>query len=423
MMRDPLALLLRLAPRGDVSPLPLLGGHDMLLLRHPEDIERVLVTDNRRFPKRHPFLAEMRRIVGDGIATSQDDLWLRQRRLIQPAFGRERVVAYADAIGRHAAAEADRWRAGEVRDLYADFTRLVLRSTAGALFSATIDREQEILDVVSVVMDHFERPAFVYMPWLTRLPLPHMRRVRAATARIRALAAELVAARRADPSPPSDLLTALLAARDDDGAPMSERQIHDEVLTLYIAGYEPMAVALGWIFHALGEHPAELARVAEEARAAVGDRVAAHADLPRLPLTAAAIDEALRLYPPAWSSVREVDEACELRGHPAARGSMVWFSSWLVHRDPRWFDDPFAFRPSRWHGDLARRLPRGAYFPYGLGPRMCIGAALASAELPLIVATILSRWRVEPVPGRAPRLFPSINLRPHGGVWMRLSPW
>ena len=424
MIRDPLGMLERLAPRGDAVPIEFLGDQQVLLLRHPEDIDRVLVTQNRRFPKRHPFLAEMKRLVGDGIATSEGDFWQRNRRLIQTAFARERVAAYTDDIADHVAHEVDTWRPGEARDLYLDFMRLVLASTARALFSTRVGQEaRDIIDAVSVVMDHFASPVFMYAPWVLHLPLPRNRRLRAAIQRLDTIVHDLIAARRDDPAATRDLLAALLAARDEHGAPMSDRQIRDEVMTLYIAGYEPMAVALGWTFHVLGQHPDVHARAAEQARAVVGGRVATHADAARLPYISAGIDEALRLYPPAWTSIRQADEDCEFRGVPVPRGRYLWMSSWAVHRDPRWYDAPLEFRPERWQGDLARRLPRCAYLPYGAGPRMCIGAPLAGAELPVIVATILARWRLDPVPGRPVTPLPSINLRPKGGVWMNVSPW
>lgn len=423
MMRDPLGMLAGFAARGeDVVTLEFLGGRRLVLLRHPADIERVLVTDNRKFPKRHPFLAEMKRFIGEGVATSEGDLWLRQRRLVQQTFARDRVAAYTDDLAAHTARTLDAWRPGEPRDIYADFMRLVLEGTARAFFSTKTDAAaQDMLAAVSVMMDHFANPTFMYAPWLTKLPLPRFRRLEAARVKIEAIVRDIITARRAGGGP-VDLLAALLAVRDDDGAAMHDRQVQDEVMTLYIAGYEPMSVALGWTFHLLGKHPEILARAAEEARSVVTG-VATHADSARLPYISAVVDEALRLYPPAWTSVREADEPCEFRGHPVDRGGYVWMSSWDVHRDPRWYDDPLAFRPERWQDGLARRLPRCAYWPYGAGPRMCVGASLAALELPVIVAAILARWRLEPVAGRDPRPYPSINLRPHGGVWMTPHPW
>lgn len=422
MMRDPLGLLTSAARRGDVVPLEFLGDSRVLLLNHPEDITRVLVTDNRRFPKRHPYLAQMKRFVGEGVATSEGELWRKQRRLIQAAFSRERVTTYCDDIAACTARALEAWRPGEVRDLYADFMRVVLEGTARALFSTQVgDEAREVVEAVSVVMDHFADPLFLMVPQLERLPLPRFRRLRAAQRRLGEIVDDVIRVRRAEADGSrTDLLAALLAARDEHGAAMPDRQIYDEVMTLYIAGYEPMAVALGWTFHLLSRHPEALARASEEARGVLGGRAATHEDLARLPWIAATIDECLRLYPPAWTSMREADEACEFRGHAVPRGGYVWFSAWVVHRDPRWYEAPGEFRPERWLDGLARRLPRCAYLPYGAGPRMCVGAPLAGIELAAIVATVLARWRLEPVPGREPRPYPSINLRPRGGVWMRV---
>jgi cytochrome P450 len=424
MMSDPLRFLDLSAQRGDVVPIELSGGLRLLLICHPEDVHGVLVA-NRRFPKRHPFLAEMRRFVGDGLATSDGELWRKQRRLVQRAFSRERVVAYADEMTALAAGSIERWRPGEVRDLYADCMRFVLEGTARTFFSMPVgDEARDVVDAVSVVMDRFANPLFMYAPALDKLPLPSAKRLQKAQRRLDQIIDGMIAARRGRPdSPEGDLLGALLASRDEDGSAMSDRRLHDEVITLYIAGYEPTAVALAWTFHLLSTHPSAMARAAEEARAVLAGRVATHEDVARLPSIQHAIDESLRLYPPAWTSVREADEPCEIRGHAVPAGAYIWMSPWIVHRDPRWFDAPGQFRPERWADGLAERLPRGAYFPYGAGPRMCVGAPLASELMPQLVATILSRFRVEPVKGRSPKPYPSINLRPRDGVWVRLGAW
>jgi cytochrome P450 len=424
VLRDPLQFLEATSQLGDAVRIEFGGGKRTLVLSHPAEISEVLVK-HKRFPKRHLLLPEMKRFTGEGLATSDGELWRRQRKLIQPVFTRERVAGYADDLASCAARTVDRWAAGEVRDLYTDLIRMVLESTARTLFSAQVgDEATDVMDAVTVVMEHFANPLFIFVPWLQRLPLPRVRRLKDAKRRIDEVVHAVIAARQdgdgAAPAP-RDLLTALLAARDEDGAAMSRQQLHDEVVTFYIAGYEPTAVGLAWTFHLLGEHPAVMARAREEARGVLGDRPATFADVARLPYIGHVIDEALRLYPPAWSMVREASEPCELAGQSIAPGGQMWMSPWVVHRDPRWYSAPRAFRPERWADGLERKLPSGAYMPYGSGPRICIGASLASAQLPMVVATVLSRVRLERVPGRAPKPFPSINLRPRGGVWARIG--
>jgi cytochrome P450 len=420
MFTNPLGYLDRARARGDAVPVELAAGWRFLLLNHPEDIEHVLV-HNRQFPKRHPFLKEMKRLIGEGLATSDGELWRRQRRAVQQALGREQIAAYADDMADASRKLADGFRPGEVRDLHRDFMGLILAGTARAFFSAEVAGDtREFIDCISVVMERFSSPFFMFAPALDRLPLPSVRRLADAQRRLQALIDRVILERRAGAAG-NDMLSALAAESAGDASPAARRQLRDEVTTLVIAGYEPTAVALAWTFHLLLQHPARLEAAVEEARHVVARGAAATADeAARLPLIRAAIDEALRMYPPAWTSVREAEEPHEFRGHTVPQGGLLWFSPWVVHRDPRWYDRPEEFRPERWADGLAKRLPRGAYFPYGAGPRMCIGAGMASAQMPRIVATMLARWRFERVPGRDPGVDPGINLRPKRGVWARI---
>jgi cytochrome P450 len=421
VMRNPLQFLAGMATQADAVPLEFAGGWRMLLLNHPQDVEQVLVQD-RRFPKRHPFLAEMKRFIGEGLATSEGELWRSQRRIVQQAFNREHVSAYADDMAGCTARLLGRYRDGEVRDLYADFMRLSIEGTSRALFSTEGGaNSEELIAAVSVVMQRFNSPLFMFAPLLDRLPLPSVRRVEHARQRIEALVGALISNRRHGPRlAKADLLSTLMAERGQEGSPMSDRQLRDEVTTLYIAGYEPLAVALGWTVHLLLQHPAELKKVSEQARSVLGTREATKEDVANLPAVRQAIEESLRLYPPAWTIVREASEPCEFRGHAVPKGGLLWFSPFVLHRDPRYFAEPNQFRPDRWESGFAKTLPRGAYLPYGAGPRMCVGAPLAAAEMPRILAMLLSRFDLKPVAGPVPKPYPSINLRPSGGVWAEL---
>jgi cytochrome P450 len=236
------------------------------------------------------------------------------------------------------------------------------------------------------------------------------------------LVARIIAERRHTPEDRGDLLSLLMLARDEAGQPMSERQIRDEVITMLLAGHETTALTLSWTWYLLGLHPAVDAQLAEEVHAAVGDRPPTVEDLPRLRFTGQVLSEAMRLYPPAYAIGREARADCEIGGYAVPAGTIIFVSPWVMHRDPRWFTDPQAFRPERWAGNLARELPRFAYMPFGGGPRICIGNRFALMEATLILATVAQRFRLEWQVDRPVQPIPSITLRPKGGVWAELVP-
>ena len=218
-----------------------------------------------------------------------------------------------------------------------------------------------------------------------------------------------------------DLLSMLLRVQDDDGTTMTPEQLRDEVITLFLAGHETTALTLSWTFYLLSRHPDARAALEAEVDAALLGRSPGAADLFRLPFTEAVVSEALRLYPPAYVLGREAAEDTEIGGFPAPRGTTVFMSPWVVHRDPRYFEDPEAFRPQRWLDGLAKRLPRCAYLPFGGGPRLCIGQSFAMMEAVLLLATVCQRFRLTLEPDQPITPFASITLRPEGGVWMRLA--
>ena len=232
----------------------------------------------------------------------------------------------------------------------------------------------------------------------------------------------MISARRRDAADRGDLMSILLHAQDaDDGSRMTDRHVRDEVMTLFLAGHETTAVALTWTWVLLAQHPEADARLAEELRRVLGGRPPAVADLPALRYTDMVVTESLRLYPPAYALARQAARGTEAGGHPLAPRDVVIAPAWTVHRDARWFDEPDAFRPDRWEGDLARRLPRFAYYPFGGGPRQCIGNAFAQMEAVLVLATIAQRFRLALPPGQRLRPLPSITLRPASPIRMRLA--
>ena len=227
--------------------------------------------------------------------------------------------------------------------------------------------------------------------------------------------------RKAGAGHASDLLSMLLQAQDEDGSRMSDKQLRDECLTLFLAGHETTAINLSWTWLLLSQHAASKAKLLQEIDDVLGDRPATFSDLPSLRYTGHVIAESLRLYPPAWSLGREAGEDVDIGGYRIARGHQVWFCPWAIHRDPRWFDAPDSFRPERWEGDLAKRLPRFAYFPFGGGPRQCIGQAFAQLEAVLLLATLARAFDVEVLPKPPAVPEPSVTLRPRHGLRVRLA--
>jgi len=250
--------------------------------------------------------------------------------------------------------------------------------------------------------------------------LPGHIRYRRVVRRIDRFIARVIEKQRTRPPNQGDLLSILMSARDETGQPMPDRQLRDEAVTLLLAGHETTALALSWTFYLLGRHPDVDAELAAEVQSVLNDREATVDDLPRLTFTEHVVTEAMRLYPPAWFFGREALHDCEVGGYPTRAGTTVLVSPWVLHRDPRFYDAPDAFRPGRWSNDLARKLPRFAYMPFGGGPRICIGNRFAMMEAVLILATVIQRFRLEWQSDRPVVPRPSITLRPQGGVWVKL---
>jgi cytochrome P450 len=416
--RDPLEFMRAMTRRhGDVVVLPM-ANTDVWLFSHPDQIEQVLVSDARSFIKDRTT-HELSRVAGNGLLTSEGDFWRRQRRLMQPAFHRDRIAGYAGSMVAATGRMLHGWRAGERRDLHAEMMRLTLDIVAKTLFDSDLAADAQVIgDSIATLSNRFMEVLPLLVPVLNELPTPGARRMRRAIAALDEVITRMIREHRRVPGEGrGDLLDMLLSARDEDGSRMSDQQVRDEVTTLLLAGHETTAIALTWAFHLLCAHPAVDEKVAEEVRA-LGDRPLALADLPRLRFCEQVVMESLRLYPPAWAIGREATCDIEVGGWRVPRGAQIWLSPWLVQRDARWFDEPLAFRPERWAGDLQKKLPRHAYFPFGGGPRVCIGNSFAMMEATLLLAGILQKWRF--VAERAPRPQPAVTLRPGGGLPVRL---
>jgi cytochrome P450 len=424
LARDQLGFYARCArDYGDVVPLRL-GPHRALLIYHPDAIEDVLVTRSRDFIK-SPGVRLLRWLLGDGLFLSEGDLWLRQRRLVQPAFHRERVAAYGEVMTSYTARRVADWKDGDVRDVHAEMMALTQAIVAKTLFDDDIaDESDAMVQASNVLIEDFGARLVSFLQQITPrwVPTPANQRTRRAIRRLDEVVYRMIAARRLRDEDRGDLLSILLRAQDaDDGSRMTDRQVRDEVMTLFMAGHETTAVALSWTWYLLAHHPEVDVKLAEELQAVVGDRTPAVADVPRLTYTAMVLNESMRLYPAAYAMGRQALRPTEVTGHPVEPGVIVILPTWVVHRDPRWWEEPEAFRPERWAGELARRLPRFAYFPFGGGPRQCIGNVFATMEAILLLATIARRFRLTMVPGQRVTPTPYVTLRPEPGLRMRLA--
>ena len=421
--RDPLAYLARARrERGGFARLPL-GPVTPFLVSEPALIEHVLVTDNKSYMKDFFMQLLANEAVGRGLLTSEGDFWRRQRRLAQPAFHRERIAGYATTMIRCAERYADTLRPGQDRPLHRDMMELTLHIVAQTLFG---DDEhiptEEVGASLDVLMAHYADNLLLAFPALRSWPLPANRRFRKAVARLDEILLSMITRRRGSHGR-NDLLAMLLSAQDDDGSRMTDRQLRDEVITLFTAGHETTGLALSYAFFLLSQHPQAAATLQAELRSVLGPerRPPTFADVPALRFCEAVVSETLRLYPPAWIVGREAAVDTTLAGVAIPRGSQVWMSQWVVHRDPALFPDPDKFRPERWLDGLQKRLPRFAYFPFGGGPRLCIGSSFAMVEATLVLATLARRFAFRVTPKLPLALLPSITLRPRDGLPARIE--
>jgi cytochrome P450 len=419
--RDPLSTFLEWAREyGDIfyyraAWLP------VYFLNHPDLIEFVLVRSPQNFQKDR-VIRNSRWFFGQGLLTSEGDFWLRQRRLSQPAFHRERVSSYAKIMTGYTEQMLASWKEGEGRDVHQEMMQLTLRIVVRALFNVEAEQTTNISSAMNVLMRNATGARMLLPPIGRFLPTPTMIEVRRSVRRLDETVYRIIERRRADDRDSGDLLSMLMQVRDDDGTRMSDRQLRDEVLTFLLAGHETTALALSWTWHLLAQHPAVEQKLHDELERVLGGRIPEFSDLPALTYTDRIIKESMRLYPPAWSLARTVISEIELQGYKIPAGSNLVMSQWVMHHDPRYFPDPDKFDPERWLGARMRKLPRFAYFPFGGGPRQCIGASFATMEANLLLATIAQRFRLRALPDHPIVPVPSFTLRPKYGIRMTTQP-
>jgi cytochrome P450 len=419
MARDPLACMRAAAPYGDVVAL----GLNHYLINNPDAVEYVQIHNHRNYCRASSF-RQLRPLVGDSLVSIDGESWLRQRRLMQPAFHFQRIAALADIITATAAAMLDRWSTQAELDVRAEMSRCTLEMITRVMFHMDVSTEADAIGHA------FKEAADLLVPRifaLIRSPMwlrtPTNRRISHSLADLDTRIDRLIAERRQQPLESIDLLSMLLEARDEEtGEGMSDVQLRDEVKTIFLAGHDTTASGLTWVWYLLATHPEAARQLRAELADVLGGRAPTAIDLPRLAYTRQVVDEALRLYPPSWITSRMNMEDDELGGYRIPAKSVVTFSPYLLHRNPTYFPEPEQFRPQRHTPEQAAQRPRYAYAPFNGGPRMCIGYNLALMEMVFITAMVAQRYTLELVSGQTVVPYVRISLRPRDPLRMIVRP-
>jgi cytochrome P450 len=410
-----------------------IGPSHIVFVNDPGLIWEILIGQPQNFIKERTQ-RRMKILLGEGLITSDGEIHRRQRRIAAPAFHRQRIQHYGTMMVDRAAAMREEWQQGEQIDIAAEMMRLTLQVVARTLFNTDVTRDvQQINDEVNVIMDLYNflialPKAEAMLHW----PIPGLMRFRKARKRLDAVVHRMIEQHRADGVDHGDLLSMLIASSDDDGdedgseeggkvgdgASMSDEQLRDEVLTIFLAGYETVANALTWTWMLLGQNPEAEARMHAEIDSVLAGRAPTLDDLPRLKYTEMVFAESMRLYPPAWAMGRQATCDIEIGPYKLPAGSYLFFSQYIMQRSAEQFPDPLRFDPERFTAEAKASRPKFAYFPFGGGNRQCIGEAFAWMEGVLLLATIAQTWKLELIPKRKIGLAPKITLRPDGPIWM-----
>ena len=421
--RDPLGFFTEMRDHADVVRWRL-GPTDNVFLSNPAHIERMFLENERTFAMLDDPGYAFSLFAGQGIITTHGEFWRRQRKMMQPGVHPKRIAGYAATMVDLTEQMLREWQPGHTLDIRVELLALTQRIAAKTLFGADVTGDAaavgRALDVASREIGAEFRGTTMFVP--RQVPTPGRVRLKAAIGKVEQVLYRIIDERRATSGAdrPDDMLSMLLDARDDDGRPMSDRQLRDETMTLYIAGHETTGNTLVWAYTALARHHQALERLHAEVAAVLGDRLPTIEDYRALPYTEAVVKETLRLYPVAWQFPVRAVEDVELSGHLVRAGTTVWTSQWPVQRDPRWFDAPEEFRPERFLGEPA--FPRYAWFPFGGGPHVCLGNRFALVEAVLVLAMVAQRFRLDIDPALDVPPQPLITLQPGRDVPARLIP-
>ena len=422
--RDPLAYMAGLQRRhGDLVHWRI-GPQDVVMVARSDLARDVLVTHHRSF-KKGPGFERAQIVLGQGLLTSEGDVHLRHRRMIQPAFQRRSVAAYGDVMVSEAARLRDGWHHGETVDVAQEMMRVTLAIVCRALFGHSVEDEAAAIgEAMTRVGGFFDYLVIAVLPLLLRTPLPAVRRFKRGCAELDAATRRVISSRREGAvAPDGDLLSILLAARDDEGdrAGLTDAEVRDEVVTLITAGHETTANALNWLWYLLAQHPEVERRLHEEIDGVLGGRTPTADDVEHLPYAEMVLLEAMRLYPPAWGIERRALRDQSIGGCVIPAGAVVLMPTFLMNRDERFFADPLRFDPERFAPEAVAGRPRHAFLLFGGGPRQCIGNAFALIEGVLVACVLAQRWRLRLAPGQVVTAEPTVTLRPKGGLPMSVE--
>lgn len=413
-------LLRRNREYGDVFRFQL-GFFDIYVINRPEFIKEALM-NHAEFPKT-PAMNILRVVLGNGLLISKGDFHRRQRRLMQPAFHKARIQSYAQSMTRLAEDHSARWEDGKEIDISVEMMTLTLQVISETMFGAAMDdsatRVSKAMNAIIPIIDRLAQPTGIF-----RMVLPSPSNIRLLKARreLNRIIYGIIAERRKSGDDRDDLLGMLLSARDaeGDGSGMTDKQVRDEAMTIFLAGHETTAIALSWTIYLLAQHPDVLERVRDELDAVLDGRAPTFDDLPNLTYTRQVVTESLRLYPPAYLFDRMPKQDWDLGDYTIPKKKYVFISPYIMHRRPDFYPDPERFDPGRWAPDGGSDRPKFAYFPFGGGPRICIGEQFAWTEMILVLATLLPKWDFELLPGQEIVTEPLITLRPKYGIRFRL---
>ncbi len=417
-IRDRLGYLAKVAAHGPVTRMKILW-ETYYIIREPELIQQTLAQGHTKMQKDR-FTHELSRVLGWGLVSSEGDLWRRQRKLVSHAFTPKRIKTYGDAMAAAGARTLADWKDGQEIDASAAMSELTLDVVGKTLFDADVrGTAKEVGEALYVISDFYVESLETLIPTPAWWPGRENRRFQKAVLSVDKIITDIVAERRGSGEDRGDLLSALLHAKDEQGA-MSDQQLRDELVTLFLAGHETTSLALTYAFYFLSQNREMEQKAHEEAVRVLGDRPANADDVERLDYIGRVIKEAMRLYPPVWTIGRELLEDIELAGYTLEKGSTLLFSQWVTHRLPEYFPEPERFDPDRWLPERAEGIHKFAYFPFGGGPRICIGNHFAIMEAVLLLATLIRKYRLELLPNQELEFHPSVTLRMKKGLRMRL---
>lgn len=393
-----------------------------LLVNNPEIIQKILTVEYRNFVK-GAYFQRTRRLLGEGLLTSEGELHHRDRRLVLPAFHQQMINNYADTMVGFASRLMAGWHDGDVRDIHREMSSVTLAVVAKTLFSEDVDMaSNEVAELLNLAVEYYDKIAHPFGALGNRLKLPNYNKYLRAEEKLNRLAYRIVKDRRRSGEDKGDMLSMLLKAEEMEGSKMTDKQVRDETITFFLVGHETTAAALTWTWYLLSQNPiVEQKLHGEVDRLLPGDRMPGPGDFPKLEYTTKVMTETLRMYPPVWAFGRMAVNECELGGFQIPARTAVVISQYLTQRDSRFFTRPHRFDPDRWTPEMKKKLPKYAYFPFGGGPRACVGEPFAWMEGTLLLAAFARKWSFSHVPENRVILAPRITLRPKNGMMMKLA--